>query len=64
MGIAIELDGNIKAIYRNYNSLKDCSRYARYDGWKPPDERIKNEIASDLRAIKTHLRRFIPKIKL
>ena len=61
---AIELDRKINAIYGNYTALKDSSRLARYEGWKPSEEQIKHEIESDLRAIKAHLRRFMPKIKL
>ena len=60
---AVRLDDQIGVLYKPFDSLRDSSRYARYEGWKPSETQIQTEIITKLFIIKRHLRRFLPKIK-
>jgi hypothetical protein len=57
---AIESDSHIGGIWNDYRSLKDWSQKARYDGKKPADSDIKNDIMKSLTAIKKEIHRYLP----
>lgn len=61
-GSFIQLDDNIRIIYKDYHALQDDSQAARYHGWKPSRDQIEQRTIPAVRAIKKHLKQYVPSI--
>jgi hypothetical protein len=59
---AIQEDSKTKKIWKDYRTLKDWSRNARYHFAKPSVSDFSLDIVPSLISIKIHLKQFVPEI--
>jgi hypothetical protein len=61
---AIQSDPDLIAIWRDYRSLEDWSRKARYDLSHPQASDFGTDITPSLKRINEHLKRYVPAIDI